>query len=58
MAGNFVGTAALVRDPLGWSSHAGVRSACSYRPASAAPGFGRDLLEGIYADAVERGTRS
>lgn len=52
--GGFVGTAALVRDPLGWSAHVGeVRLLVS--PARRGAGLGRDLLEGIYAIATERG---
>lgn len=50
----FVGTAALVRDPLGWSAHVGeirLLVAASKRGA----GLGRDLLEGIFAIAMERG---
>ena len=50
----FVGTAALVRDPLGWSAHVGeVRLLVS--PAKRGAGLGRDLLEGIYSVAMERG---
>ena len=52
--GVFVGTAALVRDPLGWSAHVGevrLLVAASKRGA----GLGRDLLEGIYSIAMERG---
>lgn len=50
----FVGTAALVRDPLGWSAHVGeVRLLVS--PARRGAGLGRDLLEGIYAIARDRG---
>ena len=52
--GEFVGTAALVRDPLGWSAHVGeVRLLVS--PTKRGAGLGRDLLEGIYAIAMERG---
>ena len=52
--GIFVGTAALVRDPLGWSAHVGeVRLLVS--PAKRGAGLGRDLLEGIYSIAMERG---
>ena len=52
--GVFVGTAALVRDPLGWSAHVGeVRLLVS--PAKRGAGLGRDLLEGIYSIALERG---
>jgi L-amino acid N-acyltransferase YncA len=51
--GSFVGTAALVRDPLGWSGHVGeVRLLVS--PAKRGAGLGRDLLEGIYSIALER----
>lgn len=52
--GKLVGTAALVRDPLGWSAHVGeVRLLVS--PAKRGAGLGRDLLEGIYSIAMERG---
>jgi len=52
--GKFVGTAALVRDPLGWSAHVGeIRLLVS--PDKRGAGLGRDLLEGIYAIARERG---
>ena len=52
--GKFVGTAALVRDPLGWSAHVGeIRLLVS--PDKRGAGLGRDLLEGIYAIALERG---
>lgn len=52
--GQVVGTAALVRDPLGWSAHVGeVRLLVS--PARRGAGLGRDLLEGIYSIAIERG---
>ena len=52
--GQFVGTAALVRDPLGWSAHVGeVRLLVS--PSKRGAGLGRDLLEGIYSIAMERG---
>ena len=52
--GKFVGTAALVRDPLGWSAHVGeVRLLVS--TAKRGAGLGRDLLEGIYSIAMERG---
>lgn len=52
--GTFVGTAALVRDPLGWSAHVGeVRLLVS--TAKRGAGVGRDLLEGIYSIAMERG---
>ena len=51
---SFVGTAALVRDPLGWSAHVGeVRLLVS--PDKRGAGLGRDLLEGIYSIAMERG---
>jgi RimJ/RimL family protein N-acetyltransferase len=50
----FVGTAALVRDPLGWSAHVGeIRLLVS--PTKRGAGLGRDLLEGIFAIAMERG---
>jgi RimJ/RimL family protein N-acetyltransferase len=51
--GQFVGTAALVRDPLGWSAHVGeVRLLVA--PSKRGAGLGRDLLEGIYSIALER----
>ncbi|MGH6616279.1 N-acetyltransferase family protein [Sphingomonas sp.] len=52
--GKFVGTAALVRDPLGWSAHVGeIRLLVS--PGKRGAGLGRDLLEAIYTVAMERG---
>ncbi len=52
--GLFVGTAALVRDPLGWSAHVGeIRLLVASTKRGA--GLGRDLLEGIFAIAMERG---
>lgn len=49
-----VGTAALVRDPLGWSAHVGeVRLLVS--PERRRMGLGRDLLEAIFAIGLERG---
>ena len=52
--GKFVGTAALVRDPLSWSAHVGeIRLLVS--PDKRGAGLGRDLLEAIYAVALERG---
>ncbi len=52
--GAFVGTAALVRDPLGWSAHVGeIRLLVA--PGKRGSGIGRDLLEAIYAVAMERG---
>jgi RimJ/RimL family protein N-acetyltransferase len=52
--GTIVGSAALVRDPLGWSAHVGeVRLLVSSDRRGA--GLGRDLLEGIFAIAAERG---
>ncbi len=51
--GEFVGTAALVRDPLGWSGHVGeIRLLVS--PTKRGAGLGRDLLEAIYSVAMER----
>ncbi len=51
--GAFVGTAALVRDPLGWSAHVGeIRLLVA--PTKRGNGLGRDLLEGVYAIALER----
>ncbi len=53
-SGRFVGTAALVRDPLGWSAHVGeIRLLVS--PDKRGAGVGRDLLEAIYSVATERG---
>ncbi|WP_260598799.1 GNAT family N-acetyltransferase [Sphingomonas endolithica] len=52
--GEFVGTAALVRDPLGWSAHVGeIRLLVA--PTKRGAGLGRDLLEAILAVAPERG---
>lgn len=52
--GGLVGTAALVRDPLGWSAHVGeIRLLVS--PDRRGAGLGRDLLEAILAVALERG---
>lgn len=52
--GELVGTAALVCDPLGWSGHVGeVRLLVT--PPRRGVGVGRDLLEGIYVIAQERG---
>ena len=49
-----VATAALVRDPLGWSAHVGeVRLLVSAERRGA--GLGRDLLEGIFAIARAHG---
>jgi L-amino acid N-acyltransferase YncA len=49
-----VGTAALVRDPLGWSAHVGeIRLLVASDKRGV--GLGRDLLEGIYSIAMERG---
>lgn len=51
--GKFVGTAALVRDPLGYSAHVGeIRLLVA--PTKRGAGLGRDLLEGIYSIALER----
>lgn len=53
-SGELLGTAALVRDPLGWSAHVGeVRLLVSQAKRRA--GLGRDLLEAVFALAVERG---
>ncbi|MGJ3630048.1 GNAT family N-acetyltransferase [Sphingomonas sp. MMS24-JH45] len=52
--GAIVGTAALVRDPLGWSAHVGevrLRVVEAQRGA----GLGRDLLQAVMAIAAERG---
>lgn len=52
--GRIVGTAALVRDPLGWSPHVGeVRLLVS--PERRGAGLGRDLLEAIFAIAHAHG---
>ncbi|MBY0583585.1 MAG: GNAT family N-acetyltransferase [Sphingomonas sp.] len=52
--GKVVGTAALVRDPLGWSPHVGeVRLLVSEDRRGA--GLGRDLLEAIFAIAAQHG---
>lgn len=52
--GSIVGTAALVRDPLGWSPHVGeVRLLVS--PDRRGAGLGRDLLEAIFAIAHAHG---
>lgn len=49
-----LGTAALVRDPLGWSPHVGeVRLLVSADRRGA--GLGRDLLEAVFAVAADRG---
>lgn len=53
-SGEVLGTAALVRDPLGWSSHVGeVRLLVSAGRRGA--GLGRDMLEAVFAIARERG---
>lgn len=52
--GSVLGTAALVRDPLGWSAHVGeVRLLVD--PARRGEGLGRDLLEAIFAIAQAHG---
>jgi RimJ/RimL family protein N-acetyltransferase len=52
--GRVVGSAALVRDPLGWSGHVGeVRLLVSSERRGA--GLGRDLLEAIFAIAAAHG---
>lgn len=49
-----VGTAAVVRDPLGWSGHVGeVRLLVAADKRGA--GLGRDLLETAFAIAAQRG---
>ena len=49
-----VGTAALVRDPLGWSAHVGeVRLLVC--PDRRGEGLGRDLLEAVFTVAESRG---
>ena len=53
-SGALVGTAALVRDPLGWSGHVGeVRLLVD--PKKRGAGLGRDLLEGMFAIAAQHG---
>ena len=53
-SGEVVGTAALVRDPLGWSAHVGeVRLLVG--PAWRGAGLGRDLLEAVFGIAQDRG---
>jgi len=52
--GAVLGTAALVRDPLGWSAHVGeVRLLVG--PALRGHGLGRDLLECVFAAARAHG---
>jgi len=52
--GAIVGTAALVRDPLGWSAHVGeVRLLVDADRRGA--GLGRDLVEALFAIAAEHG---
>lgn len=52
--GVIVGTVALIREPLGWSTHVGeIRLLVA--PDRRGAGLGRDLLEAIIAVAVERG---
>lgn len=52
--GRVVGTAALVRDPLGWSPHVGeVRLLVAEDRRG--HGLGRDLLEAIFAIAAQHG---
>lgn len=52
--GAIVGSAALVRDPLGWSAHVGeVRLLVA--PDQRGAGLGRDLLQAVMAIAAERG---
>lgn len=52
--GVIVGTAALVQDPLGWSSHVGeIRLLVA--PERRGTGVGRDLLQAILRIASERG---
>lgn len=53
-AGTVVGTAALVRDPLGWSAHVGeVRLLVAHERRGA--GLGRDLLQAVFAIARAHG---
>lgn len=52
--GEVLATAALVRDPLGWSAHVGeVRLLVSSERRGA--GLGRDLLEAVFAIAAAHG---
>ena len=52
--GELVGTAALMRDPLGWSAHVGeVRLLVG--PERRGAGLGRDLLEAVFGIAQDRG---
>lgn len=52
--GALLGTAALVRDPLSWSSHVGeVRLLVDGKRRGA--GLGRDLLEALFAIAAQHG---
>lgn len=52
--GGLVGTAALVRDPLGWSAHVGeIRLLVT--PARRGSGLGRDLLQAIMQIGAARG---
>lgn len=52
--GVMLGTAALVRDPLGWSAHVGeVRLLVSGERRGS--GLGRDLLEAVFGIASARG---
>ena len=52
--GAIVGSAALVRDPLGWSAHVGeVRLLVAGERRGA--GLGRDLLEAVFAIAAAHG---
>ena len=52
--GTVVGTAALVRDPLGWSAHVGeVR--LLVHPERRGAGLGRDLVEAVFAAAEGHG---
>ena len=52
--GAVLGTAALVRDPLGWSAHVGeVRLLVS--AGRRGSGLGRDLLECVFSAALEHG---
>ena len=52
--GGLVGTAALVRDPLGWSAHVGeIRLLVA--PERRGTGVGRDLLQAVMQVAATRG---
>lgn len=55
-AGAFLATAALVRDPLGWSPHVG-EIRMLVHPERRGEGLGRVLLQEIFRIALERGCK-